>query len=139
MVDIEKNILSDWDEKLDQNSDINNRLSTFEKSSTDFVQYIESLSRQQAIKEVISDVENEEKNNIVSIDTINIEPTPLQNQLSQKKDKQPTTHQLLSSYIIAQNPDSSLEANIWREESYMKVQSQIITLPFGLDKFFADA
>ena len=115
MADIEKNKLSDSQEVWNT-SPIDSKIHDLDKKSSDFVNHIESLADQKAAQEVIAELEDKERSDV----SLHINSSVL-------------------STIETKNPDSSPIANAGREKSYSLVQSQISWLPFGLDKFFADA
>lgn len=141
MVDIEKKLLSDWNEVVDQEHHIDQKASAFEKKSADFITHTESLIEQKATQEVIDEFEKNEKSKL-SLDT-DLEQQDHDSQyhhiLSKKINPHSSSTSSIASLINSTNLDSDPEANIWREKSYATIQAQISTLPFGLDKFFADA
>ena len=136
MADIEKNKLSDSQEVWNT-SHIDSKIHDLDKKSSDFVNHIESLADQKAAQEVIAELEDKERSD-VSLD-INQQLSTANDPVARIKSKQQLPQQSLSSLIESKNPDSSPIANAGREKSYSLVQSQISSLPFGLDKFFADA
>lgn len=136
MADIEKNKLSDSQEVWNT-SHIDSKIHDLDKKSADFVHHIESLADQKATQEVIAELENTEKSDVSLF--IDQETSTSTDPVSTIKNKQHLSQQSLSSLIESKNPDSSPIANAGREKSYSIVQSQISSLPFGLDRFFADA
>ena len=136
MADIEKNKLSDSQEVWNTYH-IDSKIHDLDKKSSDFVNHIESLADQKAAQEVIAELEDKERSD-VSLD-INQQLSTANDPVARIKSRQQLRQQSLSSLIEYKNPDSSPIANAGREKSYSLVQSQISWLPFGLDKFFADA
>ena len=136
MADIEKDKLSDSQEGWNT-SHIDSKIHDLDKKSTDFVRHIESLADQKAIQEAVTEIENIENSDVYL--HIDQELSPSTDSVSMIKSKQQLSQQSISSLIESKNPDSSPLANAGREKSYSIVQSQISSLPFGLDKFFADA
>lgn len=140
MVDIEKKLFSDWNEIVAQEHHIDQKVSAFEKKSADFVKQSESLIEQKATQEVIAKLENNERKDLSLDKALSLNDdfaTQHKNSSQSLRDKK--TDQSITARIISQNPDSSPQANIWREQSYNTIQSQISSLPFGLDSFFIDA
>ena len=122
MADIEKNKLSDSQEVWNT-SHIDSKIHDLDKESRNFVNHAK--------------LEGKERSDI-SLD-INQQLSTANDPVATIKSKQQLPQQSLSSLIESKNPDSSPIANAGREKSYSLVQSQISSLPFGLDKFFADA
>ncbi len=71
--------------------------------------------------------------------TINTHTDTSHFSVNAKKSSDSNINSSVLSTIETKNPDSSPIANAGREKSYSIVQSQISSLPFGLDRFFADA
>ena len=132
MTDKEKNNLPDTLQQVERISDIDNQVNDFDKKSEQFVEQVESQSYQKANQDVIAEFEHKEKES-VNLDELNTSYIWIT-----KDNKLLHNTNTLQSTISSLNPESSPQANKGREESYNKVQSQISSLPFGLDRFFAD-
>jgi hypothetical protein len=141
MADIEKKLLSDLSEHWDQKKQIDAKVNALDKRSTDFIAHVESLGEQKATQEVIAEIENKEKFALTLDNQLEQEKSDLSHTVGTRKINIPSSFSNLSvaSLIESKNPDSNPLANIWRAKSYTTIQSQISTLPFGLDTFFADA
>ncbi len=141
MSNIEKKWLSDWNEKIFQKASIDQRVDVFSKRSRDFLAYEESLVEKQATQEVIAELEDKEKSALTLDNQLEQEKSDVSHTIGTGKINiaSPSSNISVASLIESKNPDSNPLANIWRAKSYTTIQSQISTLPFGLDKFFADA
>lgn len=131
---IEKKELSDYNEHLDQESVINNRLSGLAEKADALIQWRENDIH----REVVAELESNERKREKTILDIGKKSLDINNNVKTPVVLQKKQNSILQS-LAEISPGSSQESQAGRKNSYHSVIKAIATLPFGLDKFFANA